>query len=132
MTCLCGSGKIFDECCDRFISKGELPSLPEELMRSRYTAYTIGNIDYIINTTTKEKQKDLNKKELEDWAKNLQWLSLEILEAKEPLLIETQGKVEFIAKYSYGETVHNHHELSTFKKVNGKWFFDDAKFIDEM
>jgi len=131
MMCPCCSGKEFADCCQKFILKKDLPKLPVELMRSRYTSYALGEIDYIIETTIVEKQKDLDKKDLENWAKNLNWISLEILEAKEPLLIENIGKVEFIAKYAYGETTHQHHELSTFEKKDGKWYFKDATFIGE-
>ena len=50
MTCPCGSGKPLSACCGPYLEGKEDPPTPEALMRSRYTAYTQGNLDYIEKT----------------------------------------------------------------------------------
>ena len=48
--CPCCSSKEYDDCCSKFISGAAVPTTPEELMRSRYTAFTKANVDYIFKT----------------------------------------------------------------------------------
>ena len=48
--CVCDSGKLSNACCDLYISGQKPAPNPESLMRSRYTAYTQANIDYIVAT----------------------------------------------------------------------------------
>ena len=49
-TCPCGSKKNYADCCQPFIELKKIPETPEQLMRSRYTAYTQANMDYIVRT----------------------------------------------------------------------------------
>jgi SEC-C motif-containing protein len=48
--CPCGSGEKYSSCCQKY-HKGELPPTPEALMRSRYSAYSKGLVDYVCDTT---------------------------------------------------------------------------------
>ncbi|SDY94873.1 SEC-C motif-containing protein [Nitrosomonas sp. Nm58] len=48
--CPCGSNKKYIECCGRYLDKGEIAPTAEILMRSRYTAYTLGREDYLLAT----------------------------------------------------------------------------------
>ena len=41
--CPCGSGSTYDACCGRLHRGPDLAETPEALMRSRYTAYSLGN-----------------------------------------------------------------------------------------
>jgi len=50
--CPCGSGRKLKKCCGLY-HRGR-PAPPEALMRSRYTAYAIGNVEYLIRTTHPE------------------------------------------------------------------------------
>ena len=58
MRCPCGSGKDFDQCCGPYLSGRAEPPTAEALMRSRYVAYTRGDIDYIGRTTAPGKPFD--------------------------------------------------------------------------
>ena len=49
-TCPCGSGGTYEACCGRFVEGRALPETAEELMRARYTAYTLGRGDYLRTT----------------------------------------------------------------------------------
>ena len=46
-TCPCGSGIALDDCCGKWHQGQPAPSA-ERLMRSRYSAYTLGLIDYLV------------------------------------------------------------------------------------
>jgi SEC-C motif-containing protein len=46
--CPCGSGNSYDECCELIISAKKDAATCLELMRSRYTAFTLANIDYLM------------------------------------------------------------------------------------
>ena len=119
MNCPCCSQKDYSECCERYISGKELPPTAEALMRSRYTAYVKHNITYLKETLAPESRHDFNEADALEWAKKSQWLGLEILKADE-------NTVEFIAKYKAKGKVLEHHEVSKFKKKDGKWYFVDG------
>ena len=49
-TCPCGSGDPLDDCCGRY-HQGHPAPTAEALMRSRYSAYALGLVDYLRDTT---------------------------------------------------------------------------------
>lgn len=120
MTCPCGSQKPYAECCEPFINgKASAPS-PEALMRSRYTAYVKLSPKYLHDTLAPEARHDFKESDVREWAAQSEWLGLEILKAE-------GNTVEFIAKYKAQGKVLEHHEVSTFRKEGGKWFFVDGE-----
>ena len=122
--CPCCSGKLYEECCELFHSKKEFPKTAEELMRSRYAAFAIPNGDYLWETTLPNKRKFHHKTELENWGKENTWTKLEIIKSSEK---EVEFKAYFTDKFGK-ENIH--HEFSTFKKVNKKWYYVSGKFLD--
>ena len=56
------SGKTYAECCEPVIKGTRKAATPEELMRSRYSAYAKAEIDHIIDSTHKT-QRDNNDRE---------------------------------------------------------------------
>lgn len=50
-SCPCGSGMSYSNCCKKYHTGEKLPDTAEELMRSRYTAYAKGLVDYVVQTT---------------------------------------------------------------------------------
>ena len=75
--CICGSGKAFSECCEPLLS-GKMPAkTPEQLMRSRYSAYAFGGYgDYLLKTWFAPMAKGLTAQALSEKAQ--QWVSLEV------------------------------------------------------
>lgn len=123
MTCPCCSGKLYEECCKPYHSKGKFAPSAEKLMRSRYSAFAIPNGDYLWETTLPSKRKFHNKMELETWGKENLWTKLEILKS-------TEKEVEFKAYYTDKfEKEQIHHEISTFKKIDKKWYYVSGKFL---
>ena len=122
MNCPCCSGKPYENCCEPFHLAKENPENPEQLMRSRYTAFAKVLTDYLVETTHFSTQKLHDAKNIEDWAKSNKWLKLEIVFAKD-------DKVRFRAFYQDQKgDIYEHDELSTFKQENGKWFYVDGEF----
>ncbi len=122
--CPCCSGKLYEECCELFHSKKKFPKTAEELMRSRYAAFAIPNGDYLWETTLPNKRKFHHKTELENWGKENTWTKLEIIQSSEK---EVEFKAYFTDKFGK-ENIH--HERSTFKKVDKKWYYVSGKFLD--
>lgn len=122
--CPCGSQKDYLNCCGNFITGETIPPTPEALMRSRYTAYSEINIDYIQKTMKEPAALNFNKEETEKWAKQVKWLGLKVIDSQFDNL---QGTVEFMADYSYQGKKLCLHEVSEFKKENGQWFYTKGK-----
>src|SRR5689334_2619115 len=123
-TCPCGSGKTYADCCDIFISGKQLPAALDLLMRSRYTAYTRLKREYIAHTMLGPAAKNFNASEAESWAKQIQWLGLDVIETTSSDLV---GFVEFIAHYSYQEKKYSLHEISEFHFKQDRWYYFDGK-----
>lgn len=122
--CPCDSGKPFADCCEVYISGKRLPHTPEQLMRSRYSAFQVMDIDYIGNTMRGPALKDYSKLETENWARSIEWLGLEVVNTG---MKDHDGFVEFIAKYSKDGKQDQIHERSEFHRKDGKWYYVDGK-----
>lgn len=132
MNCYCCSGKEFKGCCQPFISETAKPATAEELMRSRYSAYAVVAIEYLIRTTHPSTRKFHDADAIENWAKSCDWQKLEIVSKTAGEAKDKTGVVEFKAYFTdENGDAQVHHERSTFKKELGKWFFIDGKIIDE-
>lgn len=118
--CPCGSGKTTYECCGACIEGRHIPATPEELMRSRYTAYTQANIDYIANTMKSPALDHFNAESARTWAERAVWIKLDVVFAQ---IDGDKGSVEFFAHFSQNGKRHVIHELSEFHLENGRWYY---------
>ncbi len=127
--CPCGSGRDFKSCCEPLImGKMDAPTA-EALMRSRYTAYVKGSVDYIEATHKREAQDSVSREETAKWSRESTWHGLKIVSTEKGGIADDWGKVEFIASYSQGGRKEDHHEISEFKKTGGRWYYDTGKFV---
>lgn len=125
--CNCGSDKNYQFCCGQYISGAKLPELPEQLMRSRYTAYSTSNIDYIAMTMCGKAMDGFNKQEAEIWSKQVTWQKLEIISAK--LASKIKGFVTFKAYFMDNQQQMILHEISEFHYINSRWFYVDGVIL---
>ena len=126
--CPCGSNQIFGQCCGPLIKGEALPESAEKLMRSRYTAFTLADIDYLKKTLAPESRHDFSAKETRVWAEQAKWNGLKILSTQKGTANDKKGTVEFIASYEQGGEKIDHHEVSQFRKAeNGQWYFVDGE-----
>ncbi len=120
--CPCGSLLLFNECCQPKIEGKVKAKTAEELMRSRFTAYSTAAIDYLINTTHNSIRKQQSFKEVEQWSNENRWQKLEILES-------TENTVEFKAYFLDSDRIQQtHYEKSTFIFENDSWFYSSGEF----
>lgn len=124
--CPCCSDKDFEVCCGPFLIGDATPQTPEQLMRSRYSAYTRADIDYVFSTMTGKALKEADRDASREWAEGCEWLGLEILDAPKPG--EHEGFVEFVASYKEKGTVTRLHERSRFVREKERWYYIDGKF----
>lgn len=121
--CPCGNNKVYEECCKPFIDKKEYPETAEELMRSRYTAYTKGKVDYVINTHVEKIRPVKERKKMQRWMNSIEWLGLSIVKTEAGQADDETGMVEFRAIYIEDGYTEALHEQSSFEKIDGKWFY---------
>lgn len=122
--CACGTQLPYIKCCGIYHSNQQLAPTPELLMRSRYTAYTMANIDYIIKTMRGKPLVDFHPDESRRWASNVTWLGLEILDTQQESV--DKGFVEFIARFMEGNKIKSIHEISEFHREHHQWFYVDG------
>lgn len=119
MPCYCHSKLAFANCCEPVITHSSATS-PEQLMRSRFSAYVSKNYAYILSTYAPEYRQGLSIETLAESAQNTSWLHLELLESAES---GNSGVVEFIATYASDGAFFKMHERSSFVKQNDVWFY---------
>jgi SEC-C motif-containing protein len=128
MNCPCGSGTIYENCCEPFIKGTKLPETAEKLMRSRYSAFVKAEIEYLKKTLAPESRSDFDIAATKKWAEQAQWKGLKIMSTSGGGPEDSKGIVEFVATYVIeGEGV-DHHEVSKFRKTDsGQWYFVEGE-----
>jgi SEC-C motif-containing protein len=123
-TCPCGSNQTYAKCCESFLLGKSFPSTPEALMRSRYSAFTFSNIDYISQTMTGVALKNFNADNAKAWAKKIKWLGLKVVHSSP--IENNHGTVEFIVDYILDGRRQTLHEISEFQHENDRWYYVDG------
>jgi SEC-C motif-containing protein len=109
--CPCGSGAAYDACCGPLHRGTALASTPEQLMRSRYSAYALGELDHVFRTWhPRTRPDDVTP------APGLTWTRLEVLDA-------TGDEVEFRAHHLTSDGPGVLHERSVFELRGGRWVY---------
>ena len=98
-------------------------------MRSRYTAYTKGEVDYVLKTTSPKPREGLDEKATRVWSEHAEWHGLEIISVQKGGAEDRTGVVEFAANYTEGGKFKRHHERGTFKRVRNKWYYEDGEMV---
>lgn len=117
-TCPCGSGSAYDACCGRLHRGAAQAETPEELMRSRYAAYVMGETDHVFRTWhPRTRPDDLTP----DPA--LTWTGLRIEATGEAA---GEDWVEFTASYERDGVPGEVRERSRFERRGGRWVYVDG------
>ncbi|GAB2763785.1 YchJ family protein [Nocardioides salsibiostraticola] len=112
--CPCGTGTSYDACCGRFHRRAERPSTPEELMRSRYSAFAMDDLDYVFVTWHPRTRPDTIEPD-----PTLEWVGLEIVSA-------SGDEVEFVASYLRSGAPGERRERSRFEQRGKRWVYVDG------
>lgn len=93
-------------------------------MRSRYCAYCLGLIDYLIATTLPAQQAQLDIAAMTQWSQASEWLGLEIEKTVE--IGADRAQVTFTAHWTDPDGSRRQHlECSDFVRKDRRWYFID-------
>ena len=129
-TCPCGSGVTYSLCCQPYHKGTDTAPTPVALMRSRYTAYVMNDVAYLLASWHPDCRAEQWRESLAESAAQTRWLGLRIIEeaaGRGP----DEGFVEFAARFSEGDDprVHLLHERSRFLRVNERWYYRDGTHL---
>lgn len=117
MRCPCGSGRAYADCCGPLLEGARTAATPEQLMRSRYTAFVRLDASYLLATwhpATRPRALPLDRSRV--------WTGLEVLASTRGLLAD-EGTVSFRAHYRDGSEGGVQAEHSAFRRVGGRWAY---------
>ena len=118
--CPCGSGVTYVACCGLLHSRRATAATAEQLMRSRYTAFALGDEDYLLATwhpTTRPASLNLDPA--------IEWRRLRIRSLTAGTEDDDAGTVEFVAHYwdPANDQYGRHHENSSFARLEQTWLY---------
>ena len=119
--CPCGTGLPYAECCGRLHDGTAEAATAEQLMRSRYSAFAVGDPAYLLtswHTATRPRTLDLDP--------DVRWTGLEILGTDGGRLLDVEGTVEFRAHHRAAGRGGAQHERSRFAREGGRWRYLDG------
>jgi SEC-C motif-containing protein len=128
MRCPCDLDQNYEQCCGRYIDQHQYAPTPSALMRSRYSAFVLGRMDYIAATMRKDALKNFDAHETATWLKDVSWQKVVLF--KEQLKTPRRGFVLFEAYYLFKEKPKMMRERSEFQKIGDRWFYVDGKLVD--
>jgi len=112
--CPCGTGEPIAACCGRLHAGRQAAATAEQLMRSRYSAFALGEEGYLLDSwhpSTRPGRVRLDPGQ--------EWTRLEIVGRTGGGPFDTEGTVEFRAHYRGGMV----HENSSFVREDGAWLY---------
>ena len=119
--CPCGLGGRYDGCCGRYHRGDDDPPTAELLMRSRYSAFAVGDCGYLLTSwhpTTRPRRVRLDERQ--------RWTRLEILDRTGGGLFDRDGTVAFRAHYTLAGRPGVLVEHGRFARDDGHWRYLDA------
>ena len=124
--CPCGTGLTYAECCGPLHDGTAAAATAEQLVRSRYSAFAVGDAAHQQATwdpATRPRSLELDPA--------VRWTGLEVLATTGGGLFDTEGTVTFRAHSRAGGEEHvqaedTHHERSRFRRLDGRWVYVDG------
>jgi SEC-C motif-containing protein len=119
--CPCGTGLPLAECCGPLLDRASTAGTAELLMRSRYTAFAVGDAAYLLDTwhpSTRPRVLELDP--------DVRWTGLAVLATSGGSLLMADGTVEFSAHYVDRRGAGSQHERSRFRREAGQWRYLDG------
>ena len=91
-------------------------------MRSRYSAYALGDANYLLRSWHPSTRPNAIEIDPET-----RWFRLDIIGSRGGGMLDTDGTVEFEAHYRHAGTADRQRENSRFRREGGEWFYLDAQ-----
>lgn len=126
--CPCGSGIKFKKCCGPALDGAVWPETAEALMRSRYTAFVVGNTAHLYRTTHPENDQvkgispEQFAQETLQFCKAIDFTKLTIHQVW-PEDEQGVARVHFTTEYTAAGKHETMSELSEFARLNGRWVY---------
>ena len=116
----------YDACCGPLHRGERAAATAVALMRSRFTAFALGDVDYLLATWHPgSRPADLD---LDD---AVVWRRLQIVDTEAGGPDDPAGVVQFRAQYVRDGSRHILHERSRFTRGgDGRWLYVDGDFVD--
>jgi SEC-C motif-containing protein len=124
--CPCGSGAQFGQCCLPLHRGERQAGTAEQLMRSRFSAFAVGDWDYVWQTWHPRTRPDEVTA-----TPGMAWTGLEIIDTLDGRSSDQDGEVEFRAHYRRDQHIGALHERSRFAVRARRWFYVDGDIFDE-
>lgn len=125
LNCPCASGLSYAECCQPLHQSVRTAETAEALMRSRYSAFCMGEVDYLLDTLHPSKRHPGEREALSESIETTQWLGLKVMDHKQA---GDRAEVEFVAFYE-DVPFSQLHERSRFTREAGRWYYHDGLFL---
>ncbi|MEV4631572.1 YchJ family metal-binding protein [Micromonospora sp. NPDC049523] len=120
-SCPCGTTRTYGECCRPLHRRETTAATAEQLMRSRFSAFSVGDTAYLLRTwhpTTRPARLTLDPRQ--------RWTRLDVVGTDRGGLFDTTGTVEFRAHYQESGQPDTLHEQSRFVRDDGEWVYLDG------
>ena len=124
--CPCKSNKAYQVCCQPLHTGDVIANNAEQLMCSRYSAFVLKNIPYLIATLHPSQRENDDECVLKKTMDETQWLGLKIIKHKQQ---GSTATVEFIAFHQGKSDIEQLHEKSNFILENTLWFYVDGEIL---
>lgn len=127
--CPCGSGASFASCCKSIVKGKKKAATAEQLMRARYSAYVVGDINFIGSSLVAGDRGAFDADGAKEWSQRADWQGLEILSTDAGGEQDSEGTVEFVARYNIEDVEQAHHERAKFVKESGFWRYSGGRVV---
>ena len=108
--CPCGGGSrrlSTAACCGPLLRGERLAATADQLMRSRYSAFALGDVDHLLRTQAQDRSphqpEPERRRALEETCHRVRWLRLEILATEAGGPLDLEGTVTFAAHYQQSD-----------------------------
>ncbi|GAA1688356.1 YchJ family metal-binding protein [Nonomuraea maheshkhaliensis] len=119
--CPCGLPGTYQDCCGRLHRGDSAAATAEQLMRSRFSAFAVGDEAYLLRTWLPSARPAGSVQD-----RRVKWTRLEVLESSGGSVVHTEGTVRFRAHYLDRGRPGEMEEHSRFVRYEGRWVYAGA------
>lgn len=129
--CFCNRKLAYKNCCEPILSGKKAACTAEDLMRSRYSAFVLADIDYIMATYASKTRPEEERDEILKWTKSVEWLGLSVLKTENGAATDSEAWVTFKACFKENGQKQVLEERSYFIKENGRWVYVSGEYPEK-
>ncbi|MGL4830445.1 MAG: YchJ family protein [Vibrio sp.] len=126
MSCYCGNSHPYSQCCEPIHNNPCNAEVPEQLMRARFSAHVLKNVEFVIETYHPSCHANHEREAISE-SVHSHWLRLEVISTR---MGETndEGFVHFKAFLEQNDGEYCLEERSRFVREEGSWYYIDGEF----